>query len=182
MKKKTLHILPVLVVLISCMAACHSSDTWADYSEWRQTNDKWLELQGTLLDDDGELFYDRVVPEWNKSAYIYMHFFNDRKLTEGNLTPLYSSTVSVKYIGRFYNDEPFDSSYLNTDSLFTSTLPELIQGWTIALENMRVGDSARIVVPYQQGYGTTTTGSILPYSALQFDIKLVDIPYYELKP
>lgn len=171
-----------MIALLSGLAACHHDTTWSDYSEWRQTNDKWLELQGTLLDEKGDLFYTRVVPEWNKSAYIYMHFFNDRSLTEGNLSPLYSSTVSVKYIGRLYNDEPFDSSFLNVDSLFTSTLPGLITGWTIALEKMRVGDSARIVVPYQQAYGTTTTGSILPYSALQFDIKLVDIPYYELKP
>ncbi len=182
MKKKTLYILPVVIALLSCLAACHDDNTWSDYSEWRQANDKWLELQSTLLDDNGDLFYTRVVPEWNKSAYIYMHFFNDRSLTEGNLSPLYSSTVSVKYIGRFYNNEPFDSSYLNVDSLFTSTIPGLISGWAIALEKMRVGDSARIVIPYQQGYGTTTTGSILPYSALQFDIKLVDIPYYELKP
>lgn len=180
--KKSLFILPALIAIIAGLAACNNDSTWNDYSEWRQANEKWLAQQGTLLDENGELFYTRVVPQWNKSAYVYIHYFNDRSLTEGNLSPLYTSTISVKYKGRLYNDEPFDSSYLNTDSLFTSNLTGLISGWAIALEKMRVGDSARVIVPYQQGYGTTSTGSIPPYSALQFDIKLVDIPYYELKP
>ena len=110
-----------------------------------------------------------------------MHYFNDRSLTEGNLTPLSTSTVSVKYIGRLYNNEPFDSSYLATDSLFTTKVGDVISGWGIALQHMRVGDSVRVVIPYQQAYGATQSGSILPYSNLQFDIKLVDIPLYETK-
>ena len=181
--KKSLYILPALIALVSLsIVSCDDNNTWESTYEWRDANEEWLNKQGLLLDDEGELFYTRVVPQWNKSAYVYMHFFNDRSLTEGNLSPLYTSTISVKYIGRLYNDEPFDSSFLSTDSLFTSPLSELVPGWAIALENMRVGDSARVVIPYQLGYGTQSSGSIPAYSALQFDIKLVDIPYYEIKP
>lgn len=161
--------------------SCDDNNTWSDYSEWREANNDWLLQQGALLDDDGNAFYTRVVPEWNKSAYVYMHYFNDRTLTEGNLSPMYTSTVSVKYIGRLYNNTPFDSSFTAVDSLFTTKLGSVISGWTIALENMRVGDSARVIIPYQQGYGATSSGSIPPYSTLQFDIKLVDIPLYEIK-
>ncbi|MDE6085810.1 MAG: FKBP-type peptidyl-prolyl cis-trans isomerase [Muribaculaceae bacterium] len=181
--KKSLYILPALIALFAVViVSCDDDNNWETYFEWRDANEAWLNQQGMLQDESGELFYTRVVPEWNKSAYVYMHFFNDRSLTEGNLSPLYTSTISVKYIGRLYNDEAFDSSYLNTDSIFTSSLTDLVPGWAIALENMRVGDSARVLIPYQLGYGTQSTGSILPYSALQFDIKLVDIPYYEVKP
>ncbi|MCM1450260.1 MAG: FKBP-type peptidyl-prolyl cis-trans isomerase [Clostridiales bacterium] len=183
--KKILLIIPSLIAVLTLLTqtSCgESNDTWNDYALWRETNSNWLLDQGALLDDDGQAFYTRVVPQWNSSAYVYMHYFNDRSLTEGNLTPLYNSTVAVKYIGRLYNQEPFDSSYRAVDSLFVTQLGNVVSGWGIALQNMRVGDSARVVIPYEQGYGASSMGSIPPYSVLQFDIKLVDIPYYEAKP
>ncbi len=180
--KKLLLFIPALVAGLALITtSCDDKNTWDDYTEWRDVNNDWLLQQGALLDENGQAFYNRVVPEWNKSAYVYMHYFNDRSLTKGNLSPLYTSTVSVKYIGRLYNNEPFDSSFNAVDSLFTTKLGSVISGWGIALQDMRVGDSARVVIPYQQGYGSTSTGSIPPYSVLQFDIKLVDIPYYEIK-
>jgi FKBP-type peptidyl-prolyl cis-trans isomerase FklB len=47
---------------------------------------------------------------------------------------------------------------------------------------MHVGDSVEVVIPYQLGYGTTITGSIPPYSMLKFNMRLVDIPYYQARP
>ena len=58
----------------------------------------------------------------------------------------------------------------------------MIEGWKIALVNMRVGDSVRVVIPYKLGYGASGSGAIPPYSTLVFDMKLVDIPYYEVRP
>lgn len=179
--KKILLFIPVVIAILGIVSSCSSDDNWKDYSEWRQTNEDWLVQQAGLIDEDGKAYYQRVVPVWNRGAYVYMHYFNDRSKTQGNLQPMYTSTVSVKYIGRLYNDEPFDSSFLATDSLFNTTLGGVIPGWTIALEQMHVGDSVRVLIPYQQAYGTNGSGSIPPYSALQFDIKLVDIPMYEIK-
>ena len=91
----------------------------------------------------------------------------------------------MKYIGRLYNGEAFDSSYnlkVNGDSIFRTSLTSLIQGWQIALVNIHVGDSVEIVLPYNMGYGTTQSGIIKPYSTLIFNLKLVDIPYYEVRP
>ena len=45
---------------------------------------------------------------------------------------------------------------------------------------MHIGDSCRVIIPYIVGYGTTASGDIKPFSTLQFDIKLVGIPKYEL--
>lgn len=180
--KRILLIIPALIAGLALVTtSCDDDNTWNDYSEWREANNDWLLQQGALTDEDGQAFYTRVMPVWNKSAYVYMHFFNDRSKTAGNLSPMYTSTVSVKYIGKLYNDVPFDSSFTAVDSLFTTRLSDVVSGWTIALQEMRVGDSARVVIPYQQGYGATSQGSIPPYSALQFDIKLVDIPKYEIR-
>ena len=110
-----------------------------------------------------------------------MHWFNDRNSTAGNLKPYYTSTVAVKYIGRLYNNEAFDSSYLAPDSLFKTKVNSVIPGWTIALQEMHVGDSVEVIIPYQSAYGTSGTGKILPFSNLKFNIKLVDITNWETK-
>lgn len=161
------------------------SDTWSDYKDWRIANENYFDEQRFLM-EDGANVYQTISPAWNTSAQILMRYLNDRSKTEGNLSPMLTSTVDVKYIGRLYNGVAFDSSYINTasygDSLFRTTPDGVIQGWTIALLNMRVGDSARIVIPYGLGYGVSGSGSISPFSTLIFDVKLVDIPFYEVRP
>lgn len=162
--------------------SCDDDDNvWDDYKEWRIANEEFFDEQRFMM-ENGVNVYQTVTPAWNPSAQILMRYLNDRSKTEGNLTPLLTSTVDVKYIGRLYNGVAFDSSYTNTDSIFTTTPGSVIQGWTIALMNMRVGDSARIVIPYKLAYGSSGSGAISPYSTLVFDVKLVDIPYYEVRP
>ncbi len=113
-----------------------------------------------------ENIYQTLTPAWNTSANVLIRYLNDRSKTVGNLSPMLNSTVDVKYIGRLYNDVPFDSSYLQTasygDSLFRTQPSSVIQGWTIALLDMRVGDSARVVIPYNLGYGSSGSGVIPP--------------------
>ena len=120
---------------------------------------------------------------YDPEAEVLIHWFNDRSKTANNLKPHYTSTVDVKYVGRLYNDVPFDSSFLSTspaDSLFRCKFSSMIDGWGIAIPQMRVGDSCRVVIPYNLAYGTTSRGNvILPFSTLVFDIKLVDIYAYE---
>ncbi|MBQ3961444.1 MAG: FKBP-type peptidyl-prolyl cis-trans isomerase, partial [Muribaculaceae bacterium] len=58
----------------------------------------------------------------------------------------------------------------------------IITGWAIALTRMHIGDSVRVVIPYNVGYGTSAYGNVKAYSNLQFELKLVGIPYYEAKP
>lgn len=181
---KRLPYLLILAVAIA-VAACNSGDddVWEEYSDWRETNEAWILEQATLTNADGTPYYEKLVPAWNPQAYVLIHYFNDREDTEDNLSPMLTSTVDVKYYGRLYNDEPFDSSYANTqwgDSIFRTTPSSVIEGWAIALQNMRVGDSCEVVIPYQQAYYTSEYGIIIPFSALKFNLKLVDIPYYEI--
>ncbi|MDE6267130.1 MAG: FKBP-type peptidyl-prolyl cis-trans isomerase [Muribaculaceae bacterium] len=156
-----------------------NSDIWNDYKDWREKNDAWLTQQAALSDPSGKAYYKRIVPSWNPGVYVLMHNFSDPAVTEGNLVPLMSSTVTVKYKGELYNSVPFDSSYTRVDSLYTTKLTNVIEGWQIALQYMHVGDSVDVVIPYFAAYGTAGSASIPPYSALKFSIKLVDIPGYE---
>ncbi len=171
------------IIAIGCSS--EDENLWEDYAEWRDANDTWVNEQKERLNENGEKYYTTLVPSWDPSQFILIHYFNDRMLTANNPSPYYTSTVDVKYIGWLYNDESFDSSYGNTasygDSLYRTKCNNVIQGWTVALEDMHIGDSCEVIIPYTMAYGAQTSGSILPYSALRFHIKLVDIPYYEVK-
>lgn len=170
----------LLIVIVAVIAGCsvgNDSNTWEEYADWRKANDAWLESK---LEQTS--YYRKVVPNWDPTAFVLIHYFNDRTKTMNNLSALATSTVDVKYHGRLYNDEPFDSSYRQTtygDSIFRTKANAVIVGWTIALEDMRVGDTCEVIVPYRQAYGANSTTAIPPYSNLVFGIKLVDIPNYE---
>lgn len=184
-KHLSLRLLPLaLVAMAGFLSSCNDDDqsTWEQYQEWRQLNVDFFDEQKYLMTPEGTNYYTSVTAPWNSGAEILIKYLNDRSKTVGNLSPMLTSTVTVKYIGRLYNDVAFDSSYTATDSNFTTGVSEVISGWTLALQYMRVGDSARVVIPYGQAYGSSGSGAIPPYSTLVFDIKLKDIADYEVKP
>lgn len=183
MKKIFLAI--VLAATFMGLTSCLGNGVEDQYKDWRKANNEWLVKQSMLVDDKGNLFYTPVTAPWDPNARVLVHWFNDREATKDNLSPLYTSVVDVKYIGRLYNGTAFDSSFVSTtprDSVARFTLNKTVEGWGMALTQMHVGDSCRIVIDYPQGYGTYSVSSLIkPYSVLQFDIKLVDIYAYETR-
>lgn len=186
--KKILWIIGLMFTL-PFLPACNSDDDEYDLSKfepWKEQNEQWLKEMQARKNPDGTPYYQTVVPKWNPSAYILMHYFNDRSETADNLSPLYTSTVDVRYIGYNCEDEPFDSSA--TVSAYGKLgvarfqCNQVIPGWSIALMDMHVGDTAEIVIPYDIAYGTTNYGNILPYSSLRFNVRLEDIHTYEANP
>lgn len=167
------------IAAVATLCACSKTTyekTWEEYTEWRDANDAWLHEQTVSG------LYTSITPEWNRDISVLMRWYNDTSETSGNLVPLYTSTVSVKYKGWLYDGTPFDSTYALTDSVTTLQPSGLIDGWIVALENMHVGDHVELIVPYSAGYGSVITGAVTPFSNLRFDIELRDLPTYELRP
>ncbi|MCM1029201.1 MAG: FKBP-type peptidyl-prolyl cis-trans isomerase [Pseudoflavonifractor sp.] len=186
---KFFRLLPALfalAILASALSACMKNNVWDDYETWRKDNNAWYEAQLHKTNPDGSPYYTILNPDWYPSSGVLIHYFNDRALTAANLSPLMNSTCDVVYCGRFYNDSIFDSSYALTaeygDSIFRCQPSETIEGWQIALNDMHIGDSCEIIVPYTQAYGTYGSGSIPPYSTLKFNMMLRGIPGYEIPP
>lgn len=180
----------ILAVCLAAAAAvsCNTGSeptTWDKYEANRIANQKWLEEMVAKKNADGTPYYKTVVAPWNPAAYVLMHYFNDRKETEGNLSPMYTSTVDVRYKGFRYDGTMFDESTNNTQpapGIFRTRLNAVIGGWTVALTDMRCLDSAEIIIPYQIAYGVEGVlrgDTILPYSNLRFNVRLVDIYKYE---
>lgn len=180
--KKIIYIIAALLATSTIGVSCSSDDnTWESYEEWRQINTSWYESQKDRKNPDGSPYFTELNPGWFPNSGVLIHYFNDRSKTVGNLTPLITSTVAVKYKGALYNGAVFDSTSVNTaDSVRTFQLSGTITGWQIAMTDMRVGDTCEIVLPFSMGYGIQGTTGIAPYSALRFGIKLVDIPGYEI--
>ena len=174
-------------VALGCAAwSCDDDDDyvdyWTEYASYREANERWIAEQEKLTDEDGQPFYERLVPSWDKGSYILIHWFNDRSETAGNLQPYLTSTVTTKYRGYLYDGTLFDKSKETADSTFTTPVNGVIDGWQIALQNMRVGDTVQIVVPYASADGAQENGQIKPYSALRFNLRLTDIDDLEVKP
>lgn len=183
---KKLLLIMTVAVFAGIVAACHDDEaqtTWDTFADWRELNDAWVKEMQERRNPDGSPYYRQLVPEWNPAAFVLIHYFNDRALTDGNLSPLYTSVVDVRYVGRDCKGEGFDSSTLvnryGRPGIQRFACNSVIQGWSIALQDMRVGDTCEIIVPYGAGYGASTAGSILPYSALRFNLRLDDIYLYE---
>lgn len=183
--KKFPFLLLLAFAAASLLSACNDDEgktVWSAYRAYREANNDWLLEQQRRTNPDGSPYFSTVVPAWDPSAFVLIHYFNDTTLTRQNLSPLYTSTIDTRYIGRYYNGEAFDSSTLATKygpGIFRTDLRDVIKGWTIAFERMHVGDTAEIIIPWQQAYGESTSSAIPPYSNLQFNVRLVDIHAYE---
>lgn len=182
--RKLPFILLLSLLAIAGFTACNSdddSDTWSEYKDWREENNAYFISQRDSLGADGKLFYEMIYPSWNPGAQILIHYFNDRQETAENLQPMLTSTCSVIYHASLKNGVAVDSSYANTNSIANFRPDQVVQGFAVALMNMHVGDSCEILVPYALGYGGVRRGEILPYSTLRFNIRLKDIPAYEIR-
>ncbi len=174
MKRIPLILFAILMSIAS--SSCNDDEnTWEKYSDWRNTNESWLQEQVNKKNNDGTPYYSKIVPPWDTKAYVLIRYLNDTTLTTG-LRPMYTSTVEVKYAGYTCTGEKFDSS-----ERYRTKCSNVIRGWLIALEQMQVGDKCEIVIPYQQAYNENEYGIIKPYSCLRFNIELLDIPYYEIR-
>lgn len=91
---------------------------------------------------------------------------NSRKPNKGNV-------VIVHYQGKTINGKIFDSSYGGVAPAFR--LNELIPGWIIALQQMRIGDKWEVYIPSDKAYGKISQPGIPGGSTLIFEIELIGI-------
>jgi FKBP-type peptidyl-prolyl cis-trans isomerase len=126
---------------------------------------------------------ERGIPAEKLSSGMYY-----QRLQQGTGDkPTLGDTVRVHYTGNIIYSYVFDSSRFR-DSPFQFVLGAtgsggVISGWTIGVQEMRLGERGIFFMPSYLGYGTSgspqdrTTGlrSIPPNSILIFDIELLEI-------
>eukprot|EP00246_Nothoceros_aenigmaticus_P001808 TRINITY_DN1245_c0_g1_i1.p1 TRINITY_DN1245_c0_g1~~TRINITY_DN1245_c0_g1_i1.p1 ORF type:complete len:267 (-),score=83.96 TRINITY_DN1245_c0_g1_i1:248-1048(-) len=84
--------------------------------------------------------------------------------------------VSMYYTGKLKNGKIFDSNIGKKAFLFRLGVGEVIKGWDIGVEGMRVGDKRKLVIPPLLAYGPEGVGDRIPGNAtLTFDVELVSV-------
>lgn len=184
--KKILLYIAAAASLLTAATACGDDDEnatlWEDYAEYREANISWINSQETRLNPDGSKYYERIQPAWAPEKYILIHWFNNREETAGNLRPLLTSSVRARYIGRNYLGQVFDADSTSANGTLFN-ISSVVDGWQTALQNMHVGDTVEILLPYNMAYGSSTPNELIPpYSTLQFNLRLTDIETLEVKP
>lgn len=97
-------------------------------------------------------------------------------LTEGTgEKPGPESVVSTHYHGTLIDGTVFDSS-VERGQPAQFPVNRVIAGWTEALQLMPTGSKWRLYIPQELAYGAQGSGGkIAPYSALIFDVELLEI-------
>ena len=91
-------------------------------------------------------------------------------LTAGSgKTPAATDTVTVHYKGTLVDGTEFDSSYKRGQPA-TFPVAGVIPGWTEALQLMKVGTKAQLVIPPELAYGSNGP---LANQVLLFDVELL---------
>lgn len=89
--------------------------------------------------------------------------------------PKATDRVKCHYEGTLTDGTVFDSSYRRGEPA-VFPLNGVIAGWTEGVQLMAEGAKYRFFIPYRLAYGERGAGeSIPPYSALVFDVELIEV-------
>ena len=86
-------------------------------------------------------------------------------------------SVSVHYTGKLEDGTVFDSSIPRGQPFtFTLGVGQVIKGWDLGVEGMKLGEKRSLVIPPHLGYGIRGAGATIPPNAtLIFDIELLEV-------
>ncbi len=86
------------------------------------------------------------------------------------------TTVTAHYTGTLTNGQKFDSS-VDRGQPFSFALGagQVIQGWDVGIQGMKVGGKRRLVISPELGYGNRAIGAIPANSTLVFDVELLGV-------
>lgn len=172
-----------MVLLASCGDKTETFD-----EQWKNANEAQFAIIATTPG------YQRLESPSKKGSII-------RKVINSGdgETPTFDQQVKVLYKGWYKKDwsderDSYTDSQGNTvinkvvfDSTDRNNMPStfyvnpmastsgIIEGFSTALQYMRVGDKWEVWIPWQLGYGASSYSSIKGYSTLVFEIELVSI-------
>jgi len=173
-----------VVPLISCEEDDDDDDSSYEFDNWQQRNDEMVEqwaADASLTKYKNYALNEKATVD--NSDCIYVKVLESG--TSESMSPFLTDTVRIAYRGRLIPSRTypegmvFDQSYYNDFSWrksYASSGSGWIDGIQTALLRMHVGDRWLVHIPYQLGYGSSTSNTSIPaYSNLIFDVALYDV-------
>lgn len=176
--------------------SCDETEEVNKYADWRNRNEAFIDSLKRVYDAKTDPELIQIIPYAEKNYPIYAKKL--KTVTSGE-TPLYTDSVYTYYRGMLINEavfgaattpryytklyqslDIFDKNFAGEEpNAFESPTKFLVNGvvagWREVLQRMKVGERWEIYVPWQQGYGSSVSGTIPAYSTLIFDVNLVSI-------
>ncbi|QDT07161.1 FKBP-type 22 kDa peptidyl-prolyl cis-trans isomerase [Rubripirellula lacrimiformis] len=150
------------------------SDASMSDDELRETQTKIQEMLETRLRSKGvDFLAGNAKEEGIKELAGGLQY---KVLTAGDgESPAATDTVKVHYTGKLINGEVFDSSVRRGEPA-TFRVNQVIKGWQMALQKMKVGDKWMLYIPSDLAYGERgSPGAIGPHEVLIFEVELLEI-------
>lgn len=103
-------------------------------------------------------------------------YYKITKTTSG-VSPKAGEEVAVHYAGKLVDGTEFDSSFKRNQPIeIPIGVGQVIKGWDEGILLMKEGETARLLIPSELGYGARGAGGVIPPNAwLIFDVELVKV-------
>ncbi len=182
MMKKIKYLYLLLLGVVVLLPSCSEDDGNDDVLNWQKSNVAYIDsIAGVArANSDGAW---KVFPatgldenaQWDNEHCV---FCNVIAAGSGTQHPAYTDSVTVNYSGSLVTGVPFDGSYdgelePDFDVPLTFALASTVAGFSTAVQHMVAGDTWRVYIPANLGYGAEVKSGIPAYSTLIFDINLV---------
>lgn len=178
------------LIAVCFLTACDETSEASEYANWRERNQRVIDSIAAVaeenVDGNWRIYKTYTLPADNPNDltmvkdvnnYVYCHI--EQKGT-GATSPIYTDSIRANYRVWLINDALIDQSFRGEFNPAISVPSEFamsstIVGWTTALQQMHVGDSWTVYIPYTLAYGTTASGDVPAYSTLKYWINLAGI-------
>ena len=177
-----------LVLLALAFVSCSETEEVGKYDNWRARNEAFIDSLANVYATAADKDLKRTEMLTAPGNYIYhkeMPSMTDLEPKAGS--PKYTDYVKVYYKGTNILGEYFDGNFTGDNPVINGENPSegdspttifqvsgVITGWGEVLQRMEVGDRWKVYIPWDYAYGSSGTTGILGYSALVFDITLLD--------
>ena len=192
MKKSILWLVSVLFLLPLAITSCEEDTGLVNpYGDWKNRNQQYIDSIAKVAKEnpsEWKVIHTYKFPEPTDplAAKVVNDYVYCKVLEEGTgIRPVYTDSVTTNYRGRLIpllegSIVTFDQNYLgelNKDVAIPRgfKVNEVIEGWTIALQEMPEGSRWEVYVPSKLGYGLDGKDKIPGYSTLCFDVHLVKV-------
>lgn len=185
---KEIRILLSALLLLLAFSSCDEKEEVGEFDNWKERNQLFVDSIANVARNSTDGSWRVFVVEgldsskvWPNEYYVYCNVLSQGS---GTVHPAFTDTAVINYEGRlmptakFPEGDIFDGSYSGEfdpqfDVPVSLPINGTVPGFYTALQQMVAGDTWRVYIPYELGYGTSSTSKIPAYSTLIFELNLV---------
>jgi FKBP-type peptidyl-prolyl cis-trans isomerase FklB len=189
----------ILFPLAGMVSSCsEETEPESEFANWQEKNEAFINKLASDPSIKKILTYTKesTLPGLSNGDYIYV---DELESGSGTETALFTDSIYYTYRGRllpsktYANGYVFEETFLGDFDWATAGMKKACVSWNkvttssgtttslwtdgfcTALQNMKKGDHWLVYIPYQLGYGESTSSSIPGYSTLIFEIAIADV-------